>query len=360
MGRNKILIQKIKDERIRNITFYKRKKGLIKKAMELSLLCEADILVSIYQKNISFSPLLIFSTTNNIQNFFDNYIKNPLIKKEIYGLKDYGTLFTNNILNEEQQKQIKEQENSNQNFTFNNEDIFNFDKNKIDLIKFPNLFDINKENEVINERFNNKNFLNNINLNKNENLSEPKIRLNNLSHLAISVKVDETKKEIKEKKNTKEQNVFNLPYVPEFLNDNFEKLKNHNNKFTNISNNIFNNNMLNIGNVPNNPLLYNYIRNNYNNYLLKEYKQFDLNKIILHQPQIPINPLLSKINNLDLNFRNIPSDKPQILNFPLWFFDIKNNYNTTNTINPILSNDNDICKNNNFLCHKRFNANNFT
>ena len=360
MGRNKILIQKIKDERIRNITFYKRKKGLIKKAMELSLLCEADILVSIYQKNISFSPLLIFCTTNNVENFFDNYIKNPLIKKEIYGLKDYGTLFTNNILNEEQQKQIKEQENSNHNYNMNinNKDIFSFDTNKIDLIKFPNLFFINKENEVINESLKIKNFLNHINLNKNENLSEPKV--NNLSHLAISDKFDESKKEIKEKKNTKEQNVFNLPYVPEFLNDNFEKLKKSNNKFTNISNNIFNNNMINIGNAPNNPLLYNFLHNNCNNILLNEYKQFCLNKIILPQPQIQINPLLSKRNNLDFHFRNISFDKSQILNFPLWFFDIRNNYNTTNTINPFLSNDNDICKNNNFLCHKRFNANNFT
>lgn len=88
MGRNKISIQKIKDERIRNITFYKRKKGLIKKAMELSLLCDVDIMVGIYPKNISRNQLLIFCTTNSINFFIDKYIKNPLIKKEIYGLKD--------------------------------------------------------------------------------------------------------------------------------------------------------------------------------------------------------------------------------------------------------------------------------
>ena len=88
MGRNKIPIQKIKDERIRNITYYKRKKGLIKKAMELSLLCDVDIMVGIYPKQISHNQLLIFCTTNNVDSFMDKYLKNPLIKKEVYGLKD--------------------------------------------------------------------------------------------------------------------------------------------------------------------------------------------------------------------------------------------------------------------------------
>jgi hypothetical protein len=88
MGRNKISIQKIKDERIRNITYYKRKKGLIKKAMELSLLCDVDIFVGVYPKHITHSQLLIFCSMSNVDLFVNKYIKNPLIKKEIYGLKD--------------------------------------------------------------------------------------------------------------------------------------------------------------------------------------------------------------------------------------------------------------------------------
>ena len=92
MGRNKISIQKIKDERIRNIPSYKRKKGLIKKAMELSLLCDVDILVGIYPKHISHSQLLVYSSTNSVDFFVDKYIKNPLIKKEVYGLKDVNNI----------------------------------------------------------------------------------------------------------------------------------------------------------------------------------------------------------------------------------------------------------------------------
>ena len=88
MGRNKISIQKIKEERVRNVTYYKRKKGLLKKAMELSLLCDVEILVGIYPKQLSNNQLLLFSTTSNVDYFLDKYIKNPIIKKEIYGLKD--------------------------------------------------------------------------------------------------------------------------------------------------------------------------------------------------------------------------------------------------------------------------------
>ena len=40
MGRKKILIEPIKDKRLRYITFNKRKAGLLKKAAELSQLCD--------------------------------------------------------------------------------------------------------------------------------------------------------------------------------------------------------------------------------------------------------------------------------------------------------------------------------
>jgi len=43
MGRKKIEIKRITDERVRKVTFSKRKGGLLKKAMELSLLCDCEI-----------------------------------------------------------------------------------------------------------------------------------------------------------------------------------------------------------------------------------------------------------------------------------------------------------------------------
>ncbi len=51
MGRKKIQIARIADERNRQVTFTKRRNGLLKKAMELSVLCDAEIAVIIFANN---------------------------------------------------------------------------------------------------------------------------------------------------------------------------------------------------------------------------------------------------------------------------------------------------------------------
>eukprot|EP00826_Nyctotherus_ovalis_P028010 TRINITY_DN21_c0_g1_i4.p2 TRINITY_DN21_c0_g1~~TRINITY_DN21_c0_g1_i4.p2 ORF type:complete len:112 (-),score=31.28 TRINITY_DN21_c0_g1_i4:453-788(-) len=53
MGRKKIRMGFIENDRLRVITNAKRKKGLIKKAMELSLLCGSEILLIIHEKSLS-------------------------------------------------------------------------------------------------------------------------------------------------------------------------------------------------------------------------------------------------------------------------------------------------------------------
>ncbi|KAL7270042.1 resistance to lethality of mkk1p386 overexpression [Rhizina undulata] len=61
MGRRKIEIKAIKDDRNRSVTFLKRKGGLFKKAHELSVLCSVDVAVIIFGHN---KKLYEFSSSN--------------------------------------------------------------------------------------------------------------------------------------------------------------------------------------------------------------------------------------------------------------------------------------------------------
>ncbi|ORX44257.1 hypothetical protein DM01DRAFT_1340445 [Hesseltinella vesiculosa] len=51
MGRKKIKIQTIEDDRNRQVTFLKRKQGLMKKAYELSVLCDCEVALIIFNNN---------------------------------------------------------------------------------------------------------------------------------------------------------------------------------------------------------------------------------------------------------------------------------------------------------------------
>ena len=94
MGRNKIKIEKIKNDRNRLVTFIKRKRGLIKKAMELALLCDADVFVAVVSHE---NPQLsIFTNDPKLETFTDKYLKSPIEPIEFCCLNDYSTLFNQN------------------------------------------------------------------------------------------------------------------------------------------------------------------------------------------------------------------------------------------------------------------------
>ncbi|KAI4328108.1 hypothetical protein L6164_020492 [Bauhinia variegata] len=63
MGRGKIVIQRIDNSTSRQVTFSKRRKGLIKKAKELAVLCDAEI------------GLMIFSSTGKLYEYASTSIK---------------------------------------------------------------------------------------------------------------------------------------------------------------------------------------------------------------------------------------------------------------------------------------------
>ncbi|KAJ0233391.1 Agamous-like MADS-box protein AGL17 [Hirschfeldia incana] len=66
MGRGKIVIQRIDDSTSRQVTFSKRRKGLIKKAKELAILCDAEV------------GLIIFSNTDKLYDFASSSVKSTI------------------------------------------------------------------------------------------------------------------------------------------------------------------------------------------------------------------------------------------------------------------------------------------
>lgn len=91
MGKNKIKIEKIESVKTRTTTLYKRRKGLIKKAMELSLLCDTEVFLAVVDKDRE--KISYFSTSQNINDFFSNYLSKPINKCEIFGINDVSLFY---------------------------------------------------------------------------------------------------------------------------------------------------------------------------------------------------------------------------------------------------------------------------
>mmetsp|Transcript_204 Transcript_204/g.216 ORF Transcript_204/g.216 Transcript_204/m.216 type:complete len:359 (+) Transcript_204:287-1363(+) len=88
MGRNKIEIKRIQNDRNRQATFTKRKSGLIKKAMELSILCDCEISLIVFNSNNK----LFQYTSNDMPNILERYAKATDIHTSLTN-EDYDPLF---------------------------------------------------------------------------------------------------------------------------------------------------------------------------------------------------------------------------------------------------------------------------
>lgn len=81
MGRRKIRIEPIRDDRNRQVTFLKRKQGLMKKAYELSVLCNCEV------------ALIIFNNQNNkLVQYASTDIDKVLMRYTEVCNKDYREL----------------------------------------------------------------------------------------------------------------------------------------------------------------------------------------------------------------------------------------------------------------------------
>ncbi|CAI9770035.1 unnamed protein product [Fraxinus pennsylvanica] len=66
MGRGKIVIRRIDNSTSRQVTFSKRRSGLLKKARELSILCDAEV------------GLIVFSSTGRLYDYSSTSMKSVI------------------------------------------------------------------------------------------------------------------------------------------------------------------------------------------------------------------------------------------------------------------------------------------
>ncbi|KAL6843899.1 hypothetical protein ACP4OV_026470 [Aristida adscensionis] len=80
MGRGKVELKKIENQTNRQVTFSKRRMGLLKKANELAILCDAQIGVIIFSGS---GKMYEYSSPPwRIENIFDRYLKAPSTRFE--------------------------------------------------------------------------------------------------------------------------------------------------------------------------------------------------------------------------------------------------------------------------------------
>jgi MADS-box transcription enhancer factor 2 len=71
MGRRKIEITRIENDRHRQVTFAKRKLGVMKKATELSILCNANVAVIVFSANNKMSVYSNCPINSLVQRFME-------------------------------------------------------------------------------------------------------------------------------------------------------------------------------------------------------------------------------------------------------------------------------------------------
>jgi hypothetical protein len=78
MGRKKIEIEKIRDERDRRVTFKKRRIGLLKKAIQLSKLTDAKVIMKVYNPE---DQSLIEYFSFGADDFEEIYKNSPMVSQ---------------------------------------------------------------------------------------------------------------------------------------------------------------------------------------------------------------------------------------------------------------------------------------
>lgn len=82
MGRGKIVIRRIDNSTSRQVTFSKRRNGLLKKAKELAILCDAEV------------GVMIFSSTGKLYDFASTRCTHFILRSVIYSGLQYSAFLS--------------------------------------------------------------------------------------------------------------------------------------------------------------------------------------------------------------------------------------------------------------------------
>ncbi|GFQ00580.1 agamous-like mads-box protein agl11 [Phtheirospermum japonicum] len=89
MGRGKIEIKRIENNTNRQVTFCKRRNGLLKKAYELSILCDAEVALIVFSSR----GRVYEYANNNIRSTIDRYKKATADSSSVYTTQEINAQF---------------------------------------------------------------------------------------------------------------------------------------------------------------------------------------------------------------------------------------------------------------------------
>ncbi|KAB2024573.1 hypothetical protein ERO13_D06G082700v2, partial [Gossypium hirsutum] len=87
MGRKKLKIQRLKDMKARQAKYSKRKRGILKKAKELSILCDVE-LVLLLSSPTGKPTLFVGQNPNGLYNILQKVSNMPFVEREERDLKN--------------------------------------------------------------------------------------------------------------------------------------------------------------------------------------------------------------------------------------------------------------------------------
>ncbi|CAJ1944234.1 unnamed protein product [Sphenostylis stenocarpa] len=80
MGRGKVELKRIENKINRQVTFSKRRSGLLKKAREISVLCDADVALIVFSTK---GKLFDYSTQPSLERTLERYERNSYAERQV-------------------------------------------------------------------------------------------------------------------------------------------------------------------------------------------------------------------------------------------------------------------------------------